>query len=227
MGRCAYILFLLLLFNLRLFCQTIDTNTRIIGIFQIGKSDTTVITQLSRELGKNYTKARTCDPLSDETNIFAEFISDSNNMAHQCEGYVVPDVRTFYLSVYRSGLLDLKGVSLTFYHNVLVDLNCPMTPALQELMNSSYGSGTIGKQDEVWPCGAKRDSMATMTEITKWWTTPHDRIVIYSDSLSIPNPGDCAIHSQSTLYVRDLIAIKSIEQIQTEMYIRFIRRSKK
>ena len=227
MGRCAYILFLLALFSSKLFCQTIDTNAKTIGIFQIGKSDTTVIIQLSKELGINYTKALTCDPLSSEPTSFAEFISDSNNMAHQCEGYVVPGVRTFCLSAYRAGLLDLKGVSLTFLNNVLISFSCQMTSALQQSMDISYGSGSIAKQDEVWPCGAKRDSTATMTEITNWWIKPNHKIVVYSDFLSIPNLSDCAIHSQTTFYIRDLVALKLIEQIQTEMYIRFLRRSKK
>lgn len=220
--------FSILLFSTGLFSQSPDSTTITFGIFEIGKSDTSIITVLSKELGKPYTTAITCDPLEGQPNYFVEFISDSNDMNHQCIGYVVPGVRSFCLAAYSTDGLELKSLSFTFYNNTLVELRCDMSPAIEKAMDIRYESHSTSKENAPWPCHGEDNETVTITTTkqTQIWTVTKDKKAIYSELQPMPLPGNCEIISSQTFYIRDLKKIGQLNQIQTEMQLRFFRRAK-
>ena len=226
-----YYLILLYVLPLTLASQTGQSTNNIFNRFTIGQTDTGIVTQLTQELGHGYSTALTCDPLSGiRPDYFVEFVTDSNKLDHQCEGYAVPAVRHFCLGFYVAEVDTIRGLSLTFYKDTLIGISCEMSSSIEGLMNLRFGSYYTAKGDNEWPCYTSITNEVinvTTTEVTRWWTKKGSAIGVYSDSLSVPNAGDCReVVTSNNFYVRNIDAMKIVDLIQNEMHFRYLKRKR-
>ena len=123
MKNC-FIFLTLILFNLNLYAQ------EGIGIFKINKSNTSIITDVEKEIGLNCEITNNIEFYNNLYNNdikFVEVLQDDSN------------TRIFFISDYTISNIKLKNIYLLFYKDNLINFTCDRNADMELLFTKKYG----------------------------------------------------------------------------------------